>query len=209
MARVQAYARKVNLQAADVSNVTARTPEAETRQLTDTRAIPGCVGITLDGLHAIHSARFETAEGHGPPYESVRSTVEIATSAATANAVVAADKTARARRCIALLLRAGQESSGPLFRYSIHVYPHRDPLPGHKQAFAFSVNSRTVYLPASPGGHRTGLGNPPAITTDVTGFAVGAAQVTLFDAHEATRSTKAQEQRLLALLYRRATTHKL
>lgn len=208
-----AYARAVNIQAADVPGLIAGGSEAQAYG--SKRIVPfRCGGDVQVRDTTIHSALFVkyAAPQHGArlPQMSVLSGVYVAASAGSAARNVAADRERRVQECVGRYPLTARGERGPLVcpRVSISELTLAPPPDG----FAFSATERGLYERAQPSGEQSSRElmderfhlHKPTFVTDYLGFAYGRAEVTLLVLRTSETAPLALERRLLALLYARA-----
>jgi hypothetical protein len=206
--RALAYAREVNLRAADVPKMTARGTEGEKAQVgSGALELSKCSGATSPTARVadVHSRRF-VARSNGAR-ESVRSDVEVKASAAQASHDATTLKSRRALVCIKRLLQrtlASELTPGSSARVQrqVSVQALAPPLPADRTSFG--VRILLTLSAAQPTAQRT-----VRSYFDVLGFAAGPAEIGLTARSTRRPVPSATEQHLLSLLHSRATAHKL
>jgi hypothetical protein len=222
-ARLVAYARAVNVQAADVPGMTPHSfegPGQRREGLGPFRCGGGGIAGTLE---TIHSASFLAGFGDAPRGnahrpEAVVSSVQLAPSASVAREDAERDRVRSVQECVTRYLIVASGQRGPLVNDRASLAPLSLALPG--PGFAFSATERELYKAAEPTPSHPSIverlvreGRLPkpsrGTTTDYLGFARGRVIVTLFDTHSSDIAPRSQERRLLRLLHERASAHKL
>jgi hypothetical protein len=215
-ARVMAaYARAVNIQAADVPGMSVREREGQTSDGQPAAAFR-CGGGIAPRTGTVLSAAFvqfdaaELRRGFASPQLTVISTVRLAADAHGAARELAADRTRRVQACVGRSLLVAGGARGPLVRPRVRI--SRLPVSVTAGGYAFSATERGLYERAQPSGEPSAREqaskrfhlHQPRFTTDYLGFADGRAEVTLLVFRTTDAAPLALERRLLALLLARA-----
>jgi hypothetical protein len=204
-AAADAFARAVNLRAADVPGfkASARTPEhqsAAEKRLAD--KLRGCFGAsgTKEVAAIAEAGSPEFKRALGPFSQTVSSNVSVATSSAGSARELKAMHALATRACVAhyfeLLLKS--KKLGHVTIAPVSVAAGAPPAPGTGGSFGWRFSSglgiRGVEIP---------------FTLDILGFVYGPAEVTL-ESFDLPRPLPAStEERLYTLLVQRATRHPL
>jgi hypothetical protein len=194
-----AFARAVNLTAADVPGFTAARREHETAaEKRGEQEVVRCAGtlITNEKLVEIRSSKFK--RGHEIPEVNVSSEVSVARTPALAKKELAAIRSPHARTCASRYLDRlfkGKEFRGASIS-PVSISSGTPPAPGATGSFAWRIEVRfTVHSIQIP------------LYFDILGFVYGPAQVSLFSTGFATPLPAATQQRLFSLLLQRAKAH--
>jgi hypothetical protein len=194
-----AFARAVNLTAADVPGFTATRREHKTAaEKGGERELVRCAGALNadEKLLEISSTKFK--RGHEIPVVDVSSEVSVARTPALAEKELAAIRGPRARACVSRYLDRlfkGKELRGASIS-PVSISSGTPPAPGATGSFAWRIEVRfTVHSIQIP------------LYFDILGFVYGPAQVSLFSTGFATPLPAATQQRLFSLLLQRAKAH--
>lgn len=205
-AQAAAYASAVNLRAADLPNmrITKAEHRAARREQID-QALAHCLGTAglRKSIARIASPTF-TGETEGEyEYELIASDVEIQPSEAIADANDAPFGTAHGLSCVRHFASISiSKASGGIGYAPLEVVRLADPLPAITGSFGLRFETAIVSLPES-----TERVHFP-FYIDVFGFASGAADIYLTDVGAPGPVPTEAEQRLISLLYSRASaTH--
>lgn len=200
--RAVALARVINLTASDLPRATVVAGEGH-------NATSGCShGVQF------HSPTFESGyeldrATHPPQWEVVVSSVALASSDAAARRAVLYFRTAAGQRCVLKTQEEDRSESGPLVSHhtTLAASPVEPPSPG------FALTTTQTQIHRSAHGHaptpleHAGEDGVDRVATDLIGFAVGRAWVTLVDLHEPGHTPLTNEHRLVRLLHARAKAH--
>jgi hypothetical protein len=192
-----AYARTINLRAADVRGMVPGSSERAATSDGLTRALEKCDGAVPElEVGGVRSPVFYVSGVS----ETVMSAVRVASSRARAQQATTADRSAPVRKCIARAFETADPREELMTRrstVSLLRYPDRWRTgQGRFRLRLTTVNSR---LPLSKTGHPSTV----IVVQDILGFVIGRAEIVLVDTHEPQHSSTANERRLLSLLYRR------
>jgi hypothetical protein len=194
-----AFARAVNLTAADVPGFTAAKRQHETAaEKRGEREMVRCAGAlsTNEKLVEISSPKFK--RGHEIPEVDVSSEVSVARTPALAKKELAAIRSPHARTCASRYLDRlfkGKEFRGASIS-PVSISSGTPPAPGTTGSFAWRIEVRfTVHSIQIP------------LYLDILGFVYGQAQVSLFSTGIATPLPAVIQERLFSLLVQRAKAH--
>jgi len=203
--RAGEYARAVNIGSGDVPEMSQSAPEAPAPAPTaEAAAFARCDGESSPTLRVAGIQSAELSAGRGPGGTIVRSVVEVLPSPAVAAGNLAAFQSAAGMRCYVRFLEAANKRRPGALRWGhTRISPLPDPLAGQAPSFARRVTNIL---------HGAGAGGLPAQITvyhDTYAFVVGSAEVELLATGFTAPVPLPTEQRLLELLYSRATVHHL
>jgi hypothetical protein len=194
-----AFARAVNLTAADVPGFTAAKREHDTSaEKQRERELVRCAGglTANEKLLEISSAKFK--RGHEIPEVDVSSEVSVARTPALAEKELAAIRGPHARTCVSSYL--DRLFKGKAFRGAtvspVSISSGTPPAPGATGSFAWRIEVRFTVR---------GIQIP--LYFDILGFVYGPAQVSLFSSGLATPLPAATQEHLFSLLLQRAKAH--
>ena len=198
-----AFARDVNLSASDLPEMSQVTPEASAPAPNPQgAAFARCDGEASPYLRvaSIRSAEFSSGgAGHS---QLLSSAVEVLPSPAVAAGNLAAFDSARGRACYLRFLEAANRRRAGALRYGTStIRSLANPLHGTTQSFARRVTSTLS-------GTRRGTHVSVHVFHDTYAFVQGASEVDLIAVGFSSPVPAATEQRLLELLYARATVHR-
>jgi hypothetical protein len=206
-----AFAHEVNLKPSDVPGMASTSSEREGKQ-------PGAHAARLCGVEALHD---NVAYIHSPSFKSGKGLriTEIASDVAVAPTSLFADR---------LLAEARAEDSNPVTRACLEKVYARAFAKGSKRSSTSLVHlrlGRASTLAVQPATHRSfglRIEIPLSITfggasgvirddiqVELLGFVSGRAEVALSALTSGARLSATNNDRLLSLLYRRATAHSL
>jgi hypothetical protein len=204
-ADARAYARQVNLSAADVPGAEVIAQEREGSPPSQQAvAVARCAGAVLPDrrIAEIKSSTLRVG-GVVPEATRVKSSIEVQPTAAIAARNYAALQSARDRTCIARdlpLLAPGTAQSTHIGPTTVTLLPRL--LPKGKNAFGFRIE--TTITGTSP----TEKESREVVYIDDYGFVAGRAELSLNDVRASHPPATALERHLLTLLYNRAQAHK-
>jgi hypothetical protein len=194
-----AFARAVNLTAADVPGFTPTKREHDTAaEKQGERELVRCAGgLTANQkLLEISSTKFK--RGHELPEVDVSSEVSVARTPVLAEKELAAIRSPHARTCVSRYLDRllkSKESRGASIS-PVSISSGTPPAPGATGSFAWRIEVRfTVHNIQIP------------LYFDILGFVYGPAQVSLFSGGLATPLPAATQERLFSVLLQRAKAH--
>ena len=204
-AHARAYARQVNLTAADVPGAEVIADEEEggppSQQALE---VARCAGAVLPDRRIAEIKSSTLRVGNVVDEATrVKSSIEVQPSAAIAARNYAALQSARDRTCIARdlpQLAPGAARSTHIGPTTVTVLPRL--LPKGQNAFGFRIE--TTITGASP----TEKQNREVVYLDDYGFVAGGAELSLNDVRASQPPPTALERHLLTLLYSRAQVHK-
>jgi hypothetical protein len=198
-----AFARAVNLNASDLPEMSQISAEANAPSPGRSgAAFARCDGEASPNLRvaSVRSAEFSSgAAGHA---QLVSSAVEVLPSPAVAAGNLAAFDSARGRACYVRFLEASNRRRSGALRYGhSEISSLANPLQGAAQSFVRRVTS--TLSGTRTDGSRVSL----RVYHDTYAFVQGASEVDLIAVGFSAPVPAAAEQRLLGLLYARATVH--
>jgi len=204
-ARIADYARAVNMSASDVPGLRQTAAEApEPPPTAQAAAFARCDGESSPALRVAAIASAEFSEGQAANRRSLHSVVEVLPSPAVAERNLAAFQGKLGASCYVRFVEAANRRRPGALRYGhTRMSPLPNPLAGEVPSFARRVTNIL---------HGTGAGGRPiAITVyhDTYAFVQGSAEVALLASGSSSPVSLAAEQRLIELLYSRATVHHL
>ncbi len=199
----EAFARAVNLTAADVPGFTpapASTPgetPAERRLQAETAH---CLGGTGGGRAIVEAGSPHFQRTAGALSGSVSSEVNVSRTAALAGAELAKIRSPRTRACLERYMQAllGARAGGGGVTSTVRVVSGNPPAPGTTGGFGWRI---TVALAVR--------GTQIPVYLDILGFVYGPAQVSLFSTGLPEPFPASAEEHLYSLLLTRARAHKL
>jgi hypothetical protein len=195
-----AFAKAVNLRAADLPDMRATTPEHERGTMPEDRQLARCDGGVdpYRRIAQIHSDAFTgVSEGE---LERIGSEVELMPTAALTAQNNGAVRSPRGLKCVAHLLaqEVAHERTGKARYGSVTISKLATPLPGVDETFQYRITTTIT----------AGLRRIP-LYIDLLGFVSGPAEVDVTAIGAPQPASTEAEQRLLSLLYSRAEAHKL
>jgi hypothetical protein len=209
-AQARAYARAVNLRAADLPGMNASKPEHEGNAPAHLElALAHCDGELnpqLRVLNRVSPTFTASAEGENEgEHEEIHSAIEVLPNQTIAAEHNAAQISPRGLQCIRRFIPASLAKSdtrrlhyGPV---TLHHLP--DPLPGVAGSFAVEITTSVIGVPSQI------AATPPHVYIDVLGFLSGASEINLDAVGFPEPVPEEAEQRLISLLYARAETNEL
>ncbi len=199
------YARAVNLSGADLPEMAQASAEAPAPAPTaEAGAFARCDGESAPGRRVADIQSAEFSAGQAANGQVLRSVVEVLPSPALAAGNLAAFRSHLGMECYVRFLEAANKRRPGTLRYGhARISPLPNPLAGEVPSFARRV--RNVL-------HGTGAdGRPIAIPVyhDTYAFVQGPAEVSLLATGFSSPVPLPAEQRLIELLFSRATVHHL
>ena len=199
------YARAVNLSEADLPEMAPASGEAPAPAPTaQADAFARCDGESGPGRRVADIQSAEFSAGRAANGKILRSVVEVLPSPAVAAGNLAAFQSAIGVQCYVRFLEAANQRRPGALRYGhTHMSSLPNPLAGEAPSFARRVKNIL---------HGTGAGGRPiaiAVYHDTYAFVQGSAEVELLATGFSSPVPLPTEQRLIELLYSRATVHHL
>jgi hypothetical protein len=204
--RATAYARAVNLRAADLPGMQLADAEGVNPAPTEAgREEARCNGSVNPNLLLVnaHSASF--TGGTEPEHEEIRSEIEVMPNATLAARDNAANRSPRAIACAKhfLALQLDAQDGARVHYGPVTISPLSVPLQGATGSFAFRLEVPILGVPTAI------ESKPPHLFVDAFGFLSGPSEVALLTTGFPAPVPEATDKRLLSLLYSRAQAHKL
>jgi hypothetical protein len=207
-----AYARAVNLRAADLPRMNANSPEHEGKAPTRLElALARCDG-EQDPLQRVlnrvsptfTSPTEDGGEGEGE-HEEIHSSVEVLPTPTTAAKHNAAQINPRGLGCIGRFFPAAfAKSDTRRLRYGLVTLQRLpNPLPGVPGSFAVRITTSVLGIPSQI------AATPPHVYIDILGFLAGASEINLTATGFPEPVGEEAEQHLITALYTRAQANKL
>jgi hypothetical protein len=205
-----AYARAVNLRAADLPRMNASSPEHEGKAPTRIElALARCDGEqnpTQRVLNRVSPTFISPTEDEGESeHEEIHSSVEVLPAAAIAARHNRAQISPRGLDCIRHFIpTAFAKSDTRRLRYGPVILQHLpNPLPDVPGSFAVRIATSVLGVPSQI------AATPPHVYIDILGFLSGASEINLTATGFPEPVGEEAEQHLLTLLYNRTQTNRL